>query len=340
MSSVFASFSLLVLAVPVILVILPLFLPAHWSEPYSWWDPLILNRPLAGGEATTRWTNMGYWEGTEEFADANEQLARKLLDFSRARKGGNVLDLAHGAGESLALHLSQSPPPAYLGALTSNPSDTSLAQKMISERNLNTSTPIEWFTTSASFKPTSDIHHPLNPMRGYLGEPQTHLTRYEDEDETQQSSQDDVGPRKYDLIYILDAIYHFPPSLEGFIKSILPTLKSGGVVADTDILPPQNLNIVTRLSVARLFGVPVDNLRRDWDLETYKRVLQEIGYVGVEVEDWSDHVWSGISENLRKRRGVLGLLSRGFRSAERSGWKFVAVRAEAPEISGDAGEST
>ena len=42
-------------------------------------------------------------QDTDEYSVAAEQLATKLLEFAHAKPNGRVIDLAHGAGESLGM---------------------------------------------------------------------------------------------------------------------------------------------------------------------------------------------------------------------------------------------
>lgn len=321
---------------PLTLRLIALVVPAHRLEPYAFWDASILNGP----NATTQWRNMGYWEDRDDFAAANERLARKLLELAHTdRAPETVLDLAHGAGESLCLHLERDPPPAWLGALTSQPTDTRRAQALVQSRYPNTTTAIEWYTSGASFVPTSGARHPLNPMRGYMGE-SSRLERADDEDgveseeaEGEEHGEDKAaGPRTYDLTYILDAIYHFPPSLPHFLSTLLPAMTPGGVLIYTDILPPPGLNnVLGRLVLPTLFAVPSRNLmHRDNDLERYAARLERVGFGGIEIHDWTEHVFAPLAEHLRAKGAVWRGVARLFQWVERSGWKFIAVRAERP----------
>lgn len=238
----------------------------------------------------------------------------------------------------LALHLSDSSPPAHLFALTSLPSETLAAQSLVSDRFPNITIPIDWFTGSATFERGKDLDHPLNPMRGYVGQRKdTHSPFDADFIEANRNSDASerlaVLPSQYDLVYILDAIYHFPPSVPYFLASVLPTLRSGtGIIAYTDILPPPNLNApLGYLVLPTILGVPARNLmQRPKSFEEYQRLLEKIGFEEVVVEDWSEGVWKGLGRNLRDRGGVLGLLGRGVEAADRGGWKFIAVRARRP----------
>ncbi|WVR04085.1 hypothetical protein IAU60_001084 [Kwoniella sp. DSM 27419] len=340
---------LLFAAFPVVLILLP-----RWIEPYSLVDPVTLNGPPRDGARQTRWFNMGWWEETESFPVAAEALAKKLLTFAQDggyAGGGSVLDIGHGSGESLLLHLSSPSPPASLYGLTSLPLHTSQAQALLSaHERLTGSTDIQLFTTSAEFRSgrSSDQGHPLNPMRGFLGETSHHGSRLvhngdeddeEDEDgyehvrdtndeKDEQSPVRQPGATRYDLIYILDSIYHYPPSVPAFLSTLLPVLAPGGVVAYTDIVPPASYSTWKSALISHIMGVPLANLNvRPASLGAYKQQVKELGFAHVEVEDWSDKVWPGFSENLQGRGVFWGLVARAIRAADRSGWKFIAIRA-------------
>lgn len=47
---------------PLLFRFIPMFVPAHYLEPYAWWDAATLNTPAAPGARQLRWNNMGYWD--------------------------------------------------------------------------------------------------------------------------------------------------------------------------------------------------------------------------------------------------------------------------------------
>lgn len=280
---------------------------------------------------------MGWWKNTDIFPEAAEALAGKLLGLAQEggyQGGGSVLDIGHGAGESLLLHLSQENPPSQLHALTSLSSDTAVAKAVVESAYPDTSTHIKFYTFSAQFRPGKDVGHPLDPMRGFLGEQSSQRFFEEDqsaggeewadeplEDKSQSSS-------KYDLVYILDSIYHYPPSLPSFLASLRCALHSSSLVVYTDILPPPNLSKINAYLLSRLLSVPMPNLSsRPRNLEEYKAQLGTQGWEDVVVEDWSDGVWDGFSNNLKARGHVWSLVGKGIKAAEENGWKFIGVRA-------------
>lgn len=162
-------------------------------------------------------------------------------------------------------------------------------------------------------------------MRGYLGKAKNH-----DEDQRPEVV---PGPQPYDLIYILDAIYHFPPSVPYFLSTALSALRPGsGVLVYTDILPPPDLSAAMgHLILPPLLGVPARNLvQRPKSLVEYKAKLEKLGYEDVTVEDWSEGVWEGFGRNLRGRGWIWGMAGRAIDAAARSKWRFVGIRARRP----------
>ena len=201
---------------------------------------------------------------------------------------------------------------------------------------------MQLFVASASFRPTQDIDHPLNPMRGYTGQEggQTRADEEDDEDDDENAYGIDTrsktlnSPPPYDLIYILDAIYYFPPSVPYYLASVLPSLRPGtGVLAFTDVLPPSSVsNVMGQLVLPMLLSVPARNIvNRPSTLEEYKELLERIGYVDVQIEDWSEHVWDGFADDLAKRGFAWSQVAKVIRGAKTSGWRFVAVRGRKPE---------
>jgi hypothetical protein len=186
-------------------------------------------------------------------------------------------------------------------------------------------------------------------MRGFMGESGGRRRSWEDDENEEvedgkdlegesESSSDKKkagGPPPYDLVFILDAIYHFKPSVPYFLAQVLPVLRPGsGIIAYTDILPPSGINnVLGHLILPPLLSVPARNLvSRPKSVDEYEKLLRRIGYEGVEIQDWSDGVWSGFAANLRSRGGVWKLVAWLVQGAERNGWKFIAVRGRRPAL--------
>ena len=225
----------------------------------------------------------------------------------------------------VGLHLIASPPPVHLQALRSIPSESLAAQTLVSSRFPNTSTIVEFYTGQASFRPRPGkaLDHPLNPKRGYLGkrsqlplnsetETGNEVDDMEGKDDVEDTSDVGRGP-PYELIYILGAIYHFPPSVPAFLSMSLPVLRPGsGVIAYTDILPPHLNSFLGNFILPKILNVPVRNLmQRPTTLVEYRKRVEKVGHIDVVVEDWSEGVWKGFARNLRERGGLWNWEGRG-----------------------------
>lgn len=212
-----------------------------------------------------------------------------------------------------------------------------------------------WYTGSASFRPNKDFDHPLYPMRGFLGdtaqghEDPDHVLDVEeqvvfatdgDEDapveELDAKVEAQSGPEPYDLVFILDAIYHFPPDLGTFLSSVLPSLRKGsGVIAYTDIIAPPALGKfpgrILANFIATFLRVPIKNLSSGpKNIVEYTNGLRNLGFTNIQVVDWTEHVFPGLANNLRKRGGAWQIVAWLADKAAASGWKYVAVRAGRP----------
>lgn len=181
-------------------------------------------------------------------------------------------------------------------------------------------------------------------MKGYMGdtrqtEDHTDADGFEHTDDV--DTDDDVedgypersvssGDQGFDLIYVLDSIYHFPPAVPHFLTTAISSLSSGGVIVYTDVLPPSDLSsLVGHWVLPTIVGVPARNLvQRPNTLEAYREQLLKIGYAEVDIEDWTMDVFPGFAKFLRSRGGSWPVVARGVEWAQNSGWRNIAVRAK------------
>ncbi len=68
------------------------------SAPRPVVDPTLLNATTA-----TRWTNLGWWDGADDYADAARALSLEVGRAAALRAGDVVVDIACGHGDSLRL---------------------------------------------------------------------------------------------------------------------------------------------------------------------------------------------------------------------------------------------
>lgn len=225
-------------------------------------------------------------------------------------------------------------------ALTSLATETAEAQQLVYNWTKTTGkeADVTWYTTSAAYRPTKDFKHPLNPMRGYMGEGSSETIVEDGSGQVVLGEQvEGSAPGPYDLIYVLDAAYHFPPSIGYFAATTFPVLREGGgVLAYTDVIPPPSLSRFPMMllggMMAPFLGTPVANLnRRPATLDEYKATLERIGFTDVKIEDWTSNVFKPLADNVEKKGGFWAMYAKVLRLVDSSGWKFVAVRGVRPQ---------
>lgn len=205
------------------------------------------------------------------------------------------------------LHLSQG---ANVTGLTTLPADVASARTLVSTAYPESS--VEFYTGSATYTRGNDVDHPLNAERVLASGP----------------------AQPFDLIYALDVAYHIPPTVLQFAADAHGALRSGGVLAYTDVLPPAKLTAfpgrILGMWLALPLGLPHRNvIDRPADLAEYAAQLRDMGYDNVRIEDWSNNVWDGLAHNLEKRDGRgWQLAAKAFRYAGAHGWRYIAVRGE------------
>lgn len=171
-------------------------------------------------------------------------------------------------------------------------------------------------------------------MKGYMGTSDGSSTPseadYTEDDDEVVEDQQMSSPGGYDLIYILDSIYHFLPHVPHFLTTAIQSLSPGGIIAYTDVVPPSNLpSWLGYWVLPTALGVPTRNLmQRPKDLEVYKSQLEKIGYVNVRIEDWSKEVYPGFAKFLWTKGGFWKGVAKGAEWAYKNEWRFIAVRAE------------
>ncbi|CAL1695955.1 unnamed protein product [Somion occarium] len=305
------------MSIPMLLLLLFLaacisvYLSARKSrDPYGTFH-VSLNRPLEEPRSipNTEWLNMGYWKDTDEFPKACEALALKLIKAARCQQGGHVLDVGHGSGDSLLLHLRHPsvPRPSCLTGITSlrahylrSCERVRQTQKEITD--IDHAPEVHLFAGDAVYHPSDDPHHPLSP----------------------------TSPTKpYTTILALDCAYHFN-NRHRFLQQSFHHLASGGRIALADICFASTGTTIAkfvRYLIGDLGVVPKENVIT---VQQYYRQMVDLGYVEIEVEDISKDVFPSFTRFLSSRGVVWGVFARVIGLLQIGGARFVIITGKKP----------
>ncbi|KAI0068358.1 hypothetical protein BV25DRAFT_1846343 [Artomyces pyxidatus] len=244
------------------------------SDPYGTFHLALNERPGETGQPHTEWLNMGFWKETDVFPDACQALALRLCQAATLRPRGRVLDVGHGSGDSLLLHLSHPalPRPRFLCGITSLPSHHARSQERVdhilsSQPILNNETEVILYADDALWRP----HSPKHPLA-----PDSEL--------------------QFDSVLALDCAYHFRTRSD-FLRQSFSRLAPGGRIALADICflaPPSSASILLLSSILRV--MPRENIVTK---EAYVKELEDIGYVDVLLEDITQWVFPGFRTFLK-----------------------------------------
>jgi len=254
--------------------LLVLVMPSH--DPYGLFHLSLNNRPGEDAEPLTEWLNMGFWKHTKVFPEACHALALKLALAARCRSGGSVLDVGHGTGESLILHLSDPsiPRPARLTGVTSLQShyerSKARVERILSQADGSSlSTNVTLYYGDAVFRSLA-TDHPLDPSS---------------------------NSPPFTSILALDCAYHFHTRRD-FLRQAFTRLSSGGRVALADICFSPAALQRRWIALVTAAVMPTANMVSP---EKYVQDMQEIGFVDVTMEDVSEDVFPGFIGFLQSR---------------------------------------
>ncbi|KAI0051694.1 S-adenosyl-L-methionine-dependent methyltransferase [Auriscalpium vulgare] len=294
-----------VLAVVVLFVVSYMAISRGSSDPYGTFHLSLNRRPGQIGLPTTEWLNMGYWEDTEVFREACEALALRLCSSARLTTGGRVLDVGHGSGDSLLLHLSHPsvPRPKLLFGITSLPSHHARAQQRVSfllsdTSGLRDQTEVVLLPGDAVWRHPSPSHP------------------FSDKQEAQ-----------FDTILALDCAYHFRTRTL-FLQQSFERLAPGGHIALADICFAEEPSTFTTTLVSRVLGImPRENMiSRD----AYIQDMEKLGYTDVSLEDITRSVFPGFRRYLKTQGLVWTVFASAIGGLESLGARFVIVSATKP----------
>ncbi|KAF8973981.1 hypothetical protein BDZ97DRAFT_1777804 [Flammula alnicola] len=200
-------------ALVLLLLLSVLWFKTRSADPYGLFhlslNSCLLKTKLA---TVTEWLNMGYWKNTRVFPEAARGVSSmKLIAAANLKKGGRVLDVGHGTGESLLLLLSEPSIPqlSHLVGITSlelhHRRSLERVQKRQTEQTTAKATKVKLYHGDAVYDGVSP-DHPLRP-------------------ESQEM---------FDSILALDCAYHFN-TRRLFLEQSFGKLASGGRIALADI---------------------------------------------------------------------------------------------------------
>ncbi|KAI0094671.1 hypothetical protein BDY19DRAFT_913950 [Irpex rosettiformis] len=252
-------------------------------------------------QSQTEWINMGYWKETNDFPTACKALALKLVQVAQCKSDGIVLDVGHGCGDSLLLHLEHPsiPRPKRLVGITSQIQHYRRALERTSVRNPGDSVDMCLTHGDAVYRGDTPSH-PLD-AKTYEG--------------------------AYTTILALDCAYHFR-SRRLFLEQSFKCLAIGGNIALGDIcFAPGSLSLTTRFMIALMGSMPSENVMTT---EEYVAMLRGIGYVDVKLENITQDVFPGFVTFLKGRGLAFGILASHFERLVSRGMLFVIVSASKP----------
>lgn len=283
------------------------------ADPYGSFH-LRLNGGKKGALPKTEWLNMGYWKDTSSFPEACETLAMRLVRTSQMKPGAVVLDVGHGTGESIINLLSNNavPRPSHVTGITSL---LSHAQRTAERaKTLTVTTDVPSSSGSPSLKVTivhgdavynPKLHDPTSAFGGV--HPFSPL----------------FPAQSFDTIFALDCAYHFR-TRRAFLSQAFDKLSVNGRIALADIcfVDGQSNKIATLW--AWMIGIPRENMI---NADEYETMLEDIGYVDVEVEDVTKDVFPGFLAFLRTQGVRWVIVAEIMEKVASSGARYVVVGA-------------
>jgi SAM-dependent methyltransferase len=211
------------------------------------------------------------------------------------------LDVGHGTGESLLFLLTDPSiirPQSIIG-ITSLEAHHQRSRERV-DKVLNTlpgtQPDVELYHGDAVFRPEENrTDHPLNPKS---------------------------SSPPFTAILALDCAYHFNTREEFLRQSHLRLARSGRVaLADICFVAGSTSRLYTTVLLTML-GVPRANAIT---IEEYRRAMESAGFVDIEVEDISDHVFPGFSQFLRTQGGAWWLFGTAIAALGRSGARYLII---------------
>ncbi|KNC98783.1 uncharacterized protein SPPG_09305 [Spizellomyces punctatus DAOM BR117] len=241
-------------------------------------DHALLNIP----PCETFWLNMGYWKNTRSFVEACKALAKLVIDAADVKDGSRVMDFGYGCGDQDVFFLECHPNITITG-VTSEPKQALIAYSRIKARSMHKS--ITLYAGDA-VNPSTWRHIPSHVS------PPT----------------DVLDPATYDAVISLDSCYHYSTRWQ-WLNQSASLLRLGGRISGTDLVLGSGYDeggyFTQFLLRAALYftGAPWENFVSE---HVYRKRLQEAGFVGITVEDISEHVLPGLAAFIEQHRQNIG----------------------------------
>jgi len=209
-----------------------------------------------------KFINWGYWKNVDNIDDAGANMAKKLGEIAKMNKEDVILDVGFGFGDQDLLW-NDIFNPKEINGINITTFQVKAAQERIKKLNLE---------------------HKIKLNEG--------------------SATNLLFPKEsFTLVTALECAFHFD-TREEFFKQAFQVLKPGGRVAVTDILPLYNyedLGIIDKVISEfyyRFVQIPYSNR---YNAEKLKKILENIGYVDIEIEDITENVWPPLREFMKKK---------------------------------------
>jgi erythromycin 3''-O-methyltransferase len=255
---------------------------------------------------STGYINLGYWTpGCTKMDDACRGMAEMLAQTAKFQEGDRILDVGFGYGDQDLYWLDEYKPESITG-INITPLHVETAMQRVRERGLEGQLDLR------------------------LGS----------------ATDMEFADGSFDKVVALESAFHFD-TREQFLQNAYRVLKSGGVFAAADCAydgkdeaggkPRKQSQVSRRL---RREAIPEANW---YTIEKYREILTSIGFVDIETNCISDHVFRPLAEHLVtklddpefKRRAspfFCSMLKQRVRKgeAERVDYDYYLVRARKP----------
>ncbi|KAI9204026.1 S-adenosyl-L-methionine-dependent methyltransferase [Polychytrium aggregatum] len=230
------------------------------------------------------WLNMGYWKDTVDFVKACEALAKLVAERAQIPANASVIDFGAGCGDQTLFFLKQYDILA-MTTVTLEATQGRFAKNRIHEflaRSAEIKTRVQVLVGDAtdpqSWQAVDSLFFPVKSMRP-------------------RSAQADIAREAFDVALSLDAQYHFDDR-KRFFSLVHSLLKPGGAFSCTDIVRAAHRprSFIERLLLNMFYvGSSVPESNRQASASDVVAMLEDAGFVDIDVLDVSEHVFPGLA---------------------------------------------